>query len=684
MALSATCVFEVRTTGSDTNGGGFDPGVSSPGTDFSQQNAAQVAYTDLVIGSTNTQLTSSANPFSSTSPGNFINITGGSGFTTGWYEILSVSGSTATMDRAVGTASSTGGTGNLGGAFASPGQVASIWVGSNTMYIKKGTFSLSSTQNVSGGRVNVNPSGATTSAPNRIYGYNTNRTATNTDVGPTLQPSAGSMTCIYCGSGSVIVYNVLFAANGQSNCTALQFDNNPCVAEACQVTGAFSFAFNNSFSTGSYINCYVNGAATGFSLRQNSSSCRGCVATGCTSSGFSDNGISGARYVRCIAANNSGYGFFSAQAPSEYDQCTSDNNSGANGHGFSGTDQSKYFNCLSTNNAKFGFTTNQSGTNQLCRIYNCAGFNNSSGNVDTTFGVNESFVTLSAGPYNNAGGGDYSLNSTSGGGTACKGTGFIQSYPGISTNSSFNIGAVQNIIIIAAILLSAPGIAAAETIVSTLSQGYSLSRFGPAPVPIIQPPPLTVPVTEKDPSPFPAEGTSYTYFGKIFDIPVPPFVPPTPPLIVVAVGQVVPVGFPTDGISSCIFGKIPTGITPPSVLFYIPPPQYARFEVPPVLIDIRQPLCAYAVFPGPITSSIIVTPPGTYMYMPTLACPIDRENQVLLSVVTNPGGGWSYMTWQCLGEPSHNGILPIDPAFATAPNSILGQTVSNIAISGGW
>src|SRR4029077_71126 len=117
MSLSSTVQWDVRTTGSDSNGGGFDWAVSSPGTDYSQQDSAQVAYTDLVIGSTTTQLTSAAHPFTSAHVGNIINVTGGTGFTAGRYCVNSVSGSTATMDRSVGTASSTGGTGNLGGGL---------------------------------------------------------------------------------------------------------------------------------------------------------------------------------------------------------------------------------------------------------------------------------------------------------------------------------------------------------------------------------------------------------------------------------------------------------------------------------------------------------------------------------------------------------------------------------------
>lgn len=115
MALSALIQWEVRPTNGTANaGGGFKVGAS--GTDYSQQNAAQVAYTDLVIGSTTTNLTSALNPFAAAHVGNVIAITGGTGFTAGFYEVVSVAAEVATMDRSVGTAASTGGTGNLGGA----------------------------------------------------------------------------------------------------------------------------------------------------------------------------------------------------------------------------------------------------------------------------------------------------------------------------------------------------------------------------------------------------------------------------------------------------------------------------------------------------------------------------------------------------------------------------------------
>lgn len=112
---SINTVWEVRpTNGSDSNGSCFVAG--STGTDFSQQNSPQQVYTDLVAASTTT-ITSVARAFSSVDVGNCLNITSGSGWTTGIYQIASVSSGTATMDRAIATNGSTGGHGNLGGSM---------------------------------------------------------------------------------------------------------------------------------------------------------------------------------------------------------------------------------------------------------------------------------------------------------------------------------------------------------------------------------------------------------------------------------------------------------------------------------------------------------------------------------------------------------------------------------------
>jgi hypothetical protein len=137
--------WDARTTGNDANGAGFDAGVSAPGTDYSTQDAPQVVYTDLLIGATATQVTSAANPFSALYPGNAINVTGGTGCTTGRYEVLSVSGVTATLDQAPGTTASVC-TANLGGGVQTIAKLLTLidnGFSRQVGWIKAGTYSQS-------------------------------------------------------------------------------------------------------------------------------------------------------------------------------------------------------------------------------------------------------------------------------------------------------------------------------------------------------------------------------------------------------------------------------------------------------------------------------------------------------------------------------------------------------------
>lgn len=153
-AISEDTVLEVRGgAGSDTNGGGFVSGAS--GTDYSQQDSSHASYTDLVIdATTDTDITSSADPFASDDVGNLINITSGTGFTTGRYEITAVVSNVATLDRAVGTTGSTGGNGTLGGALNTMNTAASFSVAGNTIYVKKATYTETISSITSAGSTN--------------------------------------------------------------------------------------------------------------------------------------------------------------------------------------------------------------------------------------------------------------------------------------------------------------------------------------------------------------------------------------------------------------------------------------------------------------------------------------------------------------------------------------------------
>lgn len=136
MAVNATAIWRVRPSGSNTNGGGYDPGISGAATDYSQQNSAQASGTNGVTVGTTAFVDATASAFTSAMVGNAVYITG-SGQTTGWYFVTGyTSSSTVTLDRSPGTG--TGATWYLGGGWAdfwtnttSSGPV----VAGNTVYI---------------------------------------------------------------------------------------------------------------------------------------------------------------------------------------------------------------------------------------------------------------------------------------------------------------------------------------------------------------------------------------------------------------------------------------------------------------------------------------------------------------------------------------------------------------------
>lgn len=153
--LPAGTVFEVRgASGSDTNAGCFV--TAGSGTDETYPTPTVISFTDLVAAS-GTTITSVAHPFDTTSPGNCLRISSGSGWTTGLYYIVSQSGGTATVDRTIATGGSTGGTGKLGGALATIAQAQTDHVVSNHMYVKAdGTYTVTTALNINGGASTAN------------------------------------------------------------------------------------------------------------------------------------------------------------------------------------------------------------------------------------------------------------------------------------------------------------------------------------------------------------------------------------------------------------------------------------------------------------------------------------------------------------------------------------------------
>ncbi|MCX7801185.1 MAG: hypothetical protein N2109_12695, partial [Fimbriimonadales bacterium] len=116
MPLDWRTEWEVRTDGNDNWGGGFfagRTGATKTATDNYTYGPSYQAWTgtDLIINSTtNTLVRSPSRPFANADIGHVIQITGGTGFTTGFYEITGsvVDGSDVwwSLDRAAGTAGS--------------------------------------------------------------------------------------------------------------------------------------------------------------------------------------------------------------------------------------------------------------------------------------------------------------------------------------------------------------------------------------------------------------------------------------------------------------------------------------------------------------------------------------------------------------------------------------------------
>lgn len=133
MAMSAAITWEFNASASANmvGGGGFVTGAS--GTDVSRYTTAaaiEAAYpTSGSFSGTNLAcadgdvagavITSATHNFVAADVGNVVHVTAGTGWTVGWYQIVSCTGNAATLDRAVGTdGAKTDGTWYLGGALS--------------------------------------------------------------------------------------------------------------------------------------------------------------------------------------------------------------------------------------------------------------------------------------------------------------------------------------------------------------------------------------------------------------------------------------------------------------------------------------------------------------------------------------------------------------------------------------
>ncbi|HEV2674171.1 MAG TPA: right-handed parallel beta-helix repeat-containing protein [Aliidongia sp.] len=170
MSIQPTVVWRVRKLGSNLNGGGYDPSISGAGTDYSQQDAAQLTLTDIACSNTTT-VTSATGGFTSAMIGNAMWLAGG-GATAGAYFITAVASSNSiTIDRAPGTIASGGG--KVGGGWADPWvNPLAVAVAGNQIGVRGSGSRFPTTDDYAKTGFQQGPYGNTTNGNVRYFGEN--------------------------------------------------------------------------------------------------------------------------------------------------------------------------------------------------------------------------------------------------------------------------------------------------------------------------------------------------------------------------------------------------------------------------------------------------------------------------------------------------------------------------------
>ena len=465
---SNVITWEVRTTGSDTNGGAFATGA--PGTDmslFDNKNAAgcsscqsatvNISTTDLVAVGTSTVTSATAN-FSVALVGNLVFVTG-TGFTTGWYYVFSfTNATTVVLDRSPGTG--TGGTINIGGALATLAQMNLNMAlsTSNGAWVKAGTYSTAASITLA--------SGATNQGPYFVNGYTSSR-------GDNGKPTILALAGIAGGNQSMVNYNSspngLNFSNFIVDCASrdftrgINFNTTGVSAKNVIVQNCsdIAFAFNQpsimcvectSINTPSNANASTGGDFVG---NNNPLTCVNCQALGSVRNNaiaFQD--MCQGTYINPILANFSGTTAHAWTCVTEEAQLIILNASisGFTGDGFrfslsNGVDQRPLLirNAVLTGIAGFCFNntgsrtlpaSNQVNDHNACNPTGSGFYNN--------WGAGPGDVTLSADPFTNGSGNDFTLNATAGGGAAVKGAGFPGVLPNGGGTGHIDGGALQS------------------------------------------------------------------------------------------------------------------------------------------------------------------------------------------------------------------------------------------------
>lgn len=486
-------IWEIRTTGSDDNGGAFYPLVAGgTGIDYSQQDAPQLTLTDVAYAAGDNALpftlTSITGGFTPDMLGNTIGLLTSGNYYGGHYVIISVVD--ANTIQVAGTAMTIGGactsgTINVGGCLAHPGVAFGnsysplpyvlttpvVNHGSSgyndTFYIKSGTY-IESPFIINGG-----PAGGW-----NIIGY----TLTRNDGAPT-RPIIEAWSGYGTPSISFIdeqgvqdsFENIIFNANNYQNITLNQENTKNSFTNCDFINGIYSCA---NLHGGQYVNCNFNNSGSGGIAWSGNPGAFDFVTTGVCINSWGTNflncnifdnqgpgiyvnagGIGGYNFTGVIIDHNQGPGIFQDSGNgAQYgniQNCVIDHN------GYDGIlanldsssittgyilDTFTMTNTIISNNGAYGINSRDvdySGPNMLYfseKVSTCAFYNNTSGNLNRVASpVN--MITLSADPFIDSSSGDYALNNISGGGELCRNLSYTYFISGYTTTDVY-VGAI--------------------------------------------------------------------------------------------------------------------------------------------------------------------------------------------------------------------------------------------------
>lgn len=444
MALSGAIVWEVRTTGSDSNGGGFKAGAS--GTDYSQQDSPQLtidgATVSATVHTTTAQINVSGSSLSATHVGNTLQITGGTA-TAGFYEITAVDtgNNRYTLDRSAGTSGQTV-QGRMGGCLTTITKAVGAMATTNIVYVKNGSYTLSNatlTPPAPGG----NP------ASNSIIGYNSTRgdldSVTDYSNFPTITKSAGTEPIFTLSNNGTRIRNIKLLGNSNATHGVTASAANTIV-DNVYVTGCTTFGIlltsAGTCTTTRTRSTANSGSAGGFSL---TGSCAdGCRADANPGVGFT---ITSSSMVNCVADGNTSHGISVGSGNNLILMGLVSYNNG--GDGIRLTNAANPGAILRNNvfvlNGGYGINYTGGGTSPVdvpnvdYNAYGSGSIANTSGTVaNVPSGAHD--VSLTVNPFVATASGNYAPNATPGGGLSLWGRGYPGAMAGGTTIGYRDIG----------------------------------------------------------------------------------------------------------------------------------------------------------------------------------------------------------------------------------------------------